>query len=303
MDVPVLIVGFNRPERMAALVRLLRDISASRVYVAVDGPRAGVPEDQDRVAATRAEVVRIDWTDHVRTLFRSNNAGCGPGVSGAIDWFFSHEERGIVLEDDILPCRSFFRFCEELLERYEADPRVWAISGCNFVPPDHLDLGPSYRFSAVPHIWGWATWRRSWESYRYDMSGWRSRTALASIWRASPSLLAFGYWVAMFGLTERRSIESWDYQATFAAFSARGLTATANLNLVTNVGFGAAATHTRIAPDYLRPAEDIRFPLTHPTVVERDMRSERWTARHVLGATGPGMAAQARRFLRRRADG
>ena len=68
-------------------------------------------------------------------------------------------ERGIILEDDILPRESFFGFCSELLDRYEDDPRVLAISGCNFVPPEFVtDPGP-YRFSRVPHIWGWATWR------------------------------------------------------------------------------------------------------------------------------------------------
>ncbi len=81
----------------------------------------------------------VDWDCEVHTLFREENLGCGRGVSGAISWFFEHEEAGIILEDDIRPEASFFPFVTELLHRYADDPRVWAVSGCNFVPPEYHD--------------------------------------------------------------------------------------------------------------------------------------------------------------------
>ena len=33
----------------------------------------------------------------------------------AIKWFFKNEKEGIILEDDTLPSKSFFIFCEKLL--------------------------------------------------------------------------------------------------------------------------------------------------------------------------------------------
>jgi hypothetical protein len=301
-DVPVLVIAFNRPDRLATLLDRLRDVKPSVLYVAVDGPRAGVRGETDQVLATRDQVGSVDWSCDVRTLFREDNVGCGQGVSGAISWLFSEQDRGVILEDDLVPDPSFFAFCEALLDRYEHDDRVWAVSGCNFVPPGHLPEGESYRFAKVPHIWGWATWRRSWAHYRFDVRGWRRRLPAADLWRvAGRSPAGLAYWAGMFDLMARGAIDTWDVQAVLTAFAEGGLTATSNVNLIENVGFGAASTHTESRPMYLREVEPMRFPIVHPDRVASDQRSDVWTRRHVLEATPLGLAAQAARFARRAA--
>ena len=169
--------------------------------MAVDGPRPHVPGEAERVAQTQDTRRLVDWDCEVQTLFRDQNLGCGRGVSSAISWFFEHEESGIILEDDIRPDDSFFPFVTELLDRYADDPRVWAVSGCNFVPPEHQTGTSSYRFSTVPHIWGWATWRRSWEKYRWDIPNWREDLSGRQLWETvdrSPS--GWLYWSGMFTL-------------------------------------------------------------------------------------------------------
>jgi hypothetical protein len=298
---PVLLLGFNRPERLAGLIARLRDAKPSAVYVAVDGPRAHVDGEFERVMATREQVASIDWPCEVRTLFREGNLGCGLGVSGGISWLFEQEERGIVLEDDVLPDATFFPFADELLDRYADDARVWAVSGCNFVPPGVLGSRDSYRFSSVPHIWGWGTWRRSWDVYRYDTRGWRKRLSARDLWRISGrSPAGFAYWSAMFDVMALRGVDTWDLQAVLAAFAANGLVATANVNMIDNVGFGSGATHTDIRPDYLRRSAPMSFPLQHPLSVSSDERGDAWTREHVLEATTGGLARQAMRFARRK---
>jgi hypothetical protein len=299
-DTPVLLVAFNRPDRLEALIERLRGVRPSRLYVAVDGPREHVATDADRVAATRAVVDTVDWTADVRTLFRTENLGCGLGVSGAISWLFENEERGIILEDDVLPDASLFPFCADLLERYETDDRVFAVSGCNFVPPEAITIPASYRFSAVPHIWGWATWRRSWSHYSYDLEGWRERLTTSALWRAthgSPAGVA--YWNAVFTLMSRQAVDTWDYQFVLAAMASGGLTATSNVNLVENVGFGNDSTHTVEVPAYLRAVEPMPAPLVHPTHVRPDPGADAWTRKHVFDATPTGLLRQGSRFLRR----
>lgn len=301
VDEPVLVMAFNRPDHLAVLLTRLREVRPTRIYVAIDGPRAARDGEGDRVQACRDLVATIDWDCEVHTLFQDANLGCGMGVSTAISWFFAQEERGIILEDDIIPDPTFFGFCTELLDRYEHDHRVFAISGCNFVPPSaqgHPEH--AYRFSQVPHIWGWATWRRSWAQHRLDIAGWRSVLPPHRLWaRAGHSLPASVYWASTFELLARKEVDTWDGQFVLASMVSGQLTATSNVNLIENIGFGADATHTVEDRDELQPIRPMRLP-TAPVPVVLDSRADAWTRKHHFRATWRGMADQADRYLRQR---
>jgi hypothetical protein len=299
-DEPLLLIAFNRPDQFEQLIERLRRTKPKRIYVAVDGPRSGRDDDAEAVARTKALVATIDWTDDVHTLFQDANLGCGQGVSTAITWFFTHEERGIILEDDILPQDSFFGFCSELLDRYEGDPRVLAISGCNFVPPEFVsDSGP-YRFSRVPHIWGWATWRGVWQQHDLDISDWRERMPLSKLWQVSgrsPGGLLF--WRSIFNLIGRDQIDTWDMQFVFLGMERDMYTATSNVNLVDNIGFGELATHTEVRPAYLRTSEDIALPLPDMPV-RVDEKADAWSRKVVFGSTTAGLFGQGVRYVRQK---
>ena len=297
---PLLLIGFNRPELFGQLIARLSETQPSKIYVAIDGPRVGNPTDLEKVTATRDLVNSIDWPCKVETLFQEHNLGCGQGVSAALNWFFAHEERGIILEDDILPKASFFGFCSELLDRYEDDDRVLAISGCNFVPPEFVTSGGEYRFSRVPHIWGWATWRRSWVLHDLDISDWRERMPPRKLWEVSGhSVSGFIFWRSIFDLMARGAIDTWDMQFVFAGMDRNMLTATANTNLVDNIGWGTSATHTSDRPKYLRTSENIELP-TGPITVEVDEKADVWSRRVVFGASSVGLIKQTYRYFKQR---
>src|SRR5262245_44656181 len=95
--------------------RLILAARPSRFYIAADGPRDHSGEEELRADA-RHVASQVDWPCEVKTLFRERNLGCRKRVSTAIDWFFEHEEEGIILEDDCLPSRCFFAYCSTLLE-------------------------------------------------------------------------------------------------------------------------------------------------------------------------------------------
>lgn len=298
-DEPLLLIAYNRPDHFAQVIQRLRKVGPNRIYVAIDGPRDGHLEDARQVQATRDLVHTIDWTDAVQTLIQPVNLGCGLGVSTALNWFFDQEERGIILEDDILPQESFFEFCTELLDRYAQDDRVLAISGCNFVPPDFQSSpGSAYRFSRVPHIWGWATWRRSWNLHSLDMSNWRDRMSTRKLWEVSGhSAGGFVFWRSIFELMAQNKVDTWDMQLVFEGMTRDMFTATSNVNLVDNIGFGVSATHTDVRPTYLRVSEEVTLP-TDPIPVEVDERADAWSRKVVFGATTPGLIGQGIRYLK-----
>ena len=78
----------------------------------------------------------------------------------------------IILEDDCVPNPTFFRFCQEMLDRYRHDQRIGMISGDNFQFGRRRN-DDSYYFSKYVHVWGWASWRDRWVgSYDVTMARW-----------------------------------------------------------------------------------------------------------------------------------
>ncbi len=297
---PILVIAFNRPDHLSVLIDRLREVRPTKIYLAVDGPREGKEGEAEKIAECQQMVNDIDWECEVTTNFQELNLGCGLGVSTAITWFFENEEHGIILEDDIIPDPSFFSFCEELLARHQNDPQVFAISGCNFVPPEHIETQGAYRFSRVPHIWGWATWRDRWAQYSLDINGWRQELPVIKLWEKSGrSIPAAVYWAGTFGLLARKEVDTWDGQLVYMCMKTGMLTATSNTNLIENIGFNEQATHTVEDRDELQPIIPISFP-TIPQQIQLDKKADSWTRKNHFRATWRGMLDQGDRFLKRR---
>jgi len=177
-----------------------------------------------------------------------------------------------------LPHPSFFRFSQELLEKYRTDERIMMISGCNFQfgnrRTDH-----SYYFSKCVHCWGWATWRRAWQKYDLHMKLWpefRDGGWINDVLVPGPGA---AYWQRIFDLTYRGYVDTWDYQWVFSCSTQNALNIQPNVNLISNIGFGADATHTgnkssRVADMSISPME---FPLKHPSFMVRDSIADQYT--------------------------
>jgi hypothetical protein len=297
---PILVIAFNRPDHLKVLIDRLREVQPTRIYFAVDGPREGNEAEKHKVTECQEMVSDIDWDCEITTNFQKSNLGCGLGVSTAITWFFNNEEHGIILEDDIIPDLSFFPFCEELLVRHENDSHVFAISGCNFVPPEEISTHAAYRFSQVPHIWGWATWRNRWQQYNLDISGWRKDLPLTKLWaKSGHSIPAAVYWAGTFELLARKEIDTWDGQLVYMCMRTGMLTATSNTNLIDNIGFNEQATHTLVDLGELQPITAISLP-TIRQLVQLDKKADAWTQKNHFRATWRGMCDQGDRFLKQR---
>ncbi len=274
----VLLLVFNRPGTTRRVLEAVRAARPPRLYVAADGPRAPGGQGAGEEAlcrAAREEATAVDWPCEVSTLFRERNLGCKRGVGEALSWFFSREEEGIILEDDCLPAPSFFPFCAELLERYRGESRVMAVSGTDFRFRRGGDpRGPSYLLSRYPHIWGWATWRRAWALYDPDMAGWaeaREERFLRSWLGEVPSR----YFTRKLDAAARGEVDSWGYPWMLSCWLNRGLAAVPSVNLVSNLGFGDASTHTRGGSHLAGMARgEIAFPLRPPSSQEPDPAAE-----------------------------
>ena len=238
---PILLIGFNRPDYMAAQIAAIRDARPQKLYFAVDGPRAGRPGEADLCRQVRECAALIDWPCEVKTLFREANLGCKYGVSGAITWFFENETEGIILEDDCRPTIDFLRFATELLERYRDNERIGAVSAMNLYDMQ-TDRAVSYHFNTHVNVWGWATWRRAWQHFNPNGQELLDELKRRKLTRRFDFNGKYGFTRML-----RRQIEgknnSWAIRWNASLFLADILSLNVGRSLVQNEGFDGSGTN------------------------------------------------------------
>lgn len=284
-SVPVLLIGFNRPQFSACVLDVLRKVKPARLYVACDGPRPAHPSDADRCQQVRQLYSRdpegmIDWPCEIFSRFNSRNEGCRETIVSALDWVFSSEDQVIILEDDIVPDVSFFPYCEELLDYFRYDSRVGSIAANNLQRNPPVD-GCSYRFSIYSHAWGWATWKRAWDSYDKHLSGWAEFRDAGWLDQLGGAQFARIWTKRLNQLADAPNPSVWDLIWQFTCWQQGYLTVVPEVELVRNIGFGPDATHTLDEFSPLGAPSSIAFPLRHPKVIQADRKRDHDTFRRV----------------------
>ena len=283
LTTPVAFIIFNRPDTTERVFAEIARAKPPKLLVVGDGARVNRPGEAEKVAAARAIIQRVDWDCEVLTNFSEVNLGCKRRVSSGIDWVFEQVEEAIILEDDCLPHPDFFRFCDELLEKYKNDSRVWVVTGDNF--QNGLKRGDaSYYFSRYNHVWGWATWRRAWQRYDGDLSFWPEWKRTEDWVAKQPDKIERKYWGKIFDRMHAGEIDTWDYAWTATVWYYGGLTATPNVNLVSNIGFGVESTHTASADSPLAnmPTGNLGR-LSHPFELTQNVEADRYVFDHSFG--------------------
>jgi len=282
-NTPILFILFANPDTTAQVFDRIRQIQPAKLYIAADAPRPERQNEALRSIETRNIINRIDWNCELKTLFQDKNLGPKIAVSTAITWFFEHEEQGVILEHDCLPDLSFFRFCEELLDKYKDDMRIGHISGNNFLP-GVIEEGLSYDFCSCSHIWGWASWRRVWKNYDVDFPFWEEQKKKRSfLFRNKQEEIYFSSFIPDV-IHNRNGINTWDTQYWFALRLQNQLSVYPAVNLVTNIGMGDPdAVHTATKKEkYAASVSGISFPLRHPQYVLSNRKLDNATVKKLF---------------------
>lgn len=282
LNTPVLLIIFNRPETTKKVFEVIRTVKPTKIFIAADGPRKSVSNDEENCHQARDIVSLIDWPCEINTLFQEKNLGCSLAPRAAFDWFFSHEPEGIILEDDCLADVSFFNYCSILLEKYRDDERIISINGSNL--GYELSDGNSYTFSRFMNMWGWATWKRSADIIDYEVKEWLTiKKPLQKLYQVlrqnifDSDINWYKYWKDKFDKTVNNKDKTWwDWQWIYYQIMNKKYSIVPSVNLVTNIGFNEEATHTK---EYNNPASGIKnnkieFPLIHPSKMSPDILYE-----------------------------
>jgi hypothetical protein len=282
-NTPILFLIFNRPHNTGRVFKLLKKIKPLRLYLAADGPRLEKKGEIELVNKVTKIVSVVEWPCEVKTLFRKKNLGCKIAVSSAINWFFKHEEEGIIIEDDCLPNEDFFRFCQNLLDYHRNNNQVFMISGNNF--QDGVKRGDaSYFFSQYTHIWGWATWKRAWKYYDRDIKFWPNWKNSVNWKNKFTENIEQKYWARILDKVYLKQLDTWDYSWQASMWKNNGLAINPNVNLVRNIGFGKDATHTTNRNFiYSNKSSKKINKIIHLNIIKKNQEADKYSFNNLYG--------------------
>lgn len=235
-NTPILFLIFNRPDATAQVFAKIREARPKQLFIAADGPRYPLKNEINLCQQARDIALQVDWPCEVKALFQDKNFGVGRGGVEGINWFFQHVEAGIILEDDCIPTENFFEFCSKGLKKFEDDRSVMMLAGTNYHFGKHKDLQGFYR-SKHYAIWGWATWRRAWRLYSYDIALWEKELTFRDVKRFFGSTLIAQRWAKIFDDIKCHRLEAWDAQWIYACVKNKATSISLTSNMIANIGY------------------------------------------------------------------
>ena len=264
MNINVVFIIFKRPDTTAKVFEAIRVAQPRKLLVIADAPRGDRPNEAEDCAATRAIIDRVDWECEVYRNYAEANLGCAKRISSGLNWVFDLVEDAVIIEDDCIPDPSFFQFCAELLDRYRDDQRVMSIAGSNFQFSRSM-TNYSYYYSRYHDCWGWATWRRAWKYFDFEMKLWEELRETSFLQDQLGDRKMAEYWRVKFDLAYESQRDTWFYRWLYSCWVQNGIALVPDLNLISNIGLHPGATHTvEAAPYFNLPRAEMEFPLRHP---------------------------------------
>lgn len=246
LKTPVAIIFFNRPEKLRKVFEVIKEVKPRQLFLICDGPRLSNQDDITNIEKCKKIVSDIDWECKVYKNYAETNLGCGLRPATGISWVFDQVNTAIILEDDCVPEKTFFNFCETNLNKYLNNTAVYMISGMNLL--ESYKTNTSYIFSKACTIGAWATWKRVWKKYDFEMKDYDNvtlkKTALNYLnFKNIKEEKKCAWDLTRDKIKHKEAINWWDYQFCFTVLSNEGLCIVPRRNLIKNIGFGSDATN------------------------------------------------------------
>lgn len=281
LNTPVVLFCFNRPSETKKVFAEIKKIKPFKIFLVMDGPRKNNKKDIINCLKVRKIISNINWNCRVHSNFSKINLGLKKRFTKGLKWVFSKTKSAIILEDDCLPSKDFFYFCETLLNYYNKSKKVKFITG-NCFQNKKMKLKETYYFSKYSHIWGWAAWRETWKMYNDNDEYWDKYLKSKKFDKICENKKERQYWRQMFKNIKSGELKSWAFYMLMSMWKNQMLTATPKINLVKNLGFKKTGTNTKkIGIKSVLSKTNIDKPIIHPKKILINKRADEYVFNNV----------------------
>lgn len=262
---PIALFAYRRPEHLArCLASLAANPEARQTALVIycDGPKSAA--DAKLVATTRDVARAAEGFTSVRVIASDVNRGLAASVISGVSEVLEWSDSVIVVEDDLVVSEDFLAYMNQGLELYRDEPKVVSIHG--FLPRVREALPQSF-FLRGADCWGWATWRRGWNTFNPDGSDLLRQLRSANEVDAFDFHGAYPY-LEMLERQVRGEVDSWAIRWYASAFLAGQFTLHPGASLVTNIGMEGSGTHAGQHQGLNSTTHRLSLPLHRTPVVE-----------------------------------
>lgn len=292
-DVPIVLFIFKRVDKTQKIIKQISKIKPKKLYIIADGARNDrevelVNNCRDIIDAS------IDWNCEVIKNYSVNNRGVYKNIGLGAKWVFEREEKAIFLEDDNLPDESFFKYCYELLNKYEENEKVMWICGTNYLEEYNNQEQSSYVFTQHLLPCGWASWAKKFLKYYDGELKHFNEQNIRNIKKTYSNKKLYKQQINLM-LREKKRIEkgldpiSWDYQMEFSVRNNNLLAIAPTKNLIENIGVDEHSIHGGVSYDNVMTERFCRmkkislsFPLKDPSEIKVDLVYEKKISNIIL---------------------
>lgn len=297
-DVPIVLFLFKRIETVKRTFEVLKEVKPRRLYIFADGARDNVADDIDKVKCVKSYIdSAVDWNCELHKEYSLQNLGCSPNILRGFNKVLEENEYGIFLEDDVLPTKEFFEYCQELLIRYKDEKKVQFIGGFNAIG-DIDCIKDSYCFSKYgPMSGAIGIWKDRWFNQE-SIYTWRSnhKTNLARVKNST-----------LIGEFRRKCIKEynnmiktnhaeWDVALQYDLIVKEKYSIVPKKNLVSNFGAGGDGFHAQDDNEAKRFNKYMKavsnegvIPLIHPESIHWNKEYEKNRQKIFLDISGNWM--------------
>lgn len=247
LTTPVLFLAFNRPSCTQRVFDAIRSVRPKKLYVALDAPREGRPDDIENNNKVKAIVENVDWPCETHYLYQERNLGCSKSGVTAWNWIFQTEDRMIFVEDDGLATPDAFYFVQDMLEKYKDNEKVAYVGAVNYGPKYGSN---TYFFSREPSAtYFMGTWKRVMDLYDYELDTWRKSISPSVIEKNSLTTCEFLVRCRQFdkyvsSVKSGTRDNTYDVQMTYLCYVHNMWSVYPNVNMVSNIGLDGGANNS-----------------------------------------------------------
>lgn len=293
-SIPICVFVFKRVESVKMIFEVLNKIKPTKIYVFADGPRDYIEGENEKVGEVREYIDKaIHWKCEKYLYYYENNKGCDRNIVEGMNIFFSKEEMGIIFEDDAVPVKEFFPYCEYLLNKFQRDKRIQFIAGFNAIGDNDV-IREDYSFGkTVPLSGAFATWADRWNNCDFSFSKWSEykKTNLIKNILYIPELRTT--YNRVFDELYNGKVEYWDYKFDFDMFIKDRCAIVPRVNMATSYGYMEGAFHPqekRVAKKLFKLMKSspnvINLPLKEPIKVQRNTEYDKVRQKLMLSLNG-----------------